>query len=85
MADESTDQLIENINLIRDVLVEYVEKNHKLTDIQKKILYGRFGLDGNEPQNIKELSQDLEIAPSLIKKEVDNLEKNIFNKLKKLI
>lgn len=85
MSEENTNQLLDNITNLRDTLIELFEDNERLTDIQKQILYGRFGLDGESPKKIKELSQQLEIAPSLIKKEVDNLEKIIFNKLKKLI
>ena len=51
---EENNQLIDNIVLLRDVLVDFIDNNEKFDDTQKKILYGRFGLDGEKPKKIKE-------------------------------
>lgn len=82
---EENSQLIDNITVLRDILVDIIDSDMKLSDIQKNLIFGRFGLDGENPKKIKELSKEFDIAPAIIKKEVDNLEKILFNKLKKYI
>ena len=81
---------MDNINLealefIKEKIDEIINDSEDIDEREEKIIRLRFGMESNGPVKIRELAKLFKIPPRQMKEEVDNIEKKIFNKLKKSI
>lgn len=81
---------MDNINLealkfIREKIDEIINDSEDLDEREEQIIRLRFGIDKDGPIKIRELAKIFKTPPRKMKEEVDNIEKKIFNKLKKNI
>jgi len=75
----------EAIQLIREKINEIISQNNDLDEREEKIIRLRYGIDKEAPINIKELSKIFKVPPRKMKEEVDNIERKVFNMLKRTI
>ncbi|SHK37745.1 sigma-70 family RNA polymerase sigma factor [Paramaledivibacter caminithermalis] len=75
----------EALETIKEKINEIINKSSDIDEREEEIIRLRFGLDENKPINIKDLSKKFDMSPRKMKKEIDAIEKKIFNKLKRII
>ncbi len=54
----------------------------KLTDDKQKLIRLRYGLDGKAPATLKEMVRVLKVKPKQLKKDVEEVDRLVFNYLK---
>lgn len=54
----------------------------KLTEEKQKLIRLRYGLDGKAPATLKEMVRVLNIKPKQLKKDVEEVDRLVFNYLK---
>ncbi|MCG8538444.1 MAG: hypothetical protein MJA82_00720 [Clostridia bacterium] len=75
----------EALELVKEKINQIIEDSEDIDEREKELIRLRFGLDENGPIKIKDLSKKFNVPPRKMKKEIDALEKKIFNKLKRTI
>ncbi len=75
----------EALELVKEKINQIIEDSADIDEREKELIRLRFGLDENGPIKIKDLSKKFNVPPRKMKKEIDALEKKIFNKLKRTI
>jgi RNA polymerase primary sigma factor len=75
----------EALEAIKEKINEIINKSPDIDEREEEIIRLRFGLDEKGPIKIKDLSKKFDIPPRKMKKEIDAIEKKIFNKLKRTI
>lgn len=56
-----------------------------LTELKQSIIRLRYGVDGQSPKTLKEISKALGVKPKILLKEVEEADRAIFNYLKNRI
>lgn len=54
----------------------------KLTEDKQKLIRLRYGLDGKAPATLKEMVKVLNVKPKQLKKDVEEVDRLVFNYLK---
>lgn len=54
----------------------------KLTEDKQKLIRLRYGLDGKAPATLKEMVRVLNVKPKQLKKDVEEVDRLVFNYLK---
>ncbi len=54
----------------------------KLTEDKQKLIRLRYGLDGKAPATLKEMVKVLNVRPKQLKKDVEEVDRLVFNYLK---
>lgn len=54
----------------------------KLTEDKQKLIRLRYGLDGKSPATLKEMVKVLNVKPKQLKKDVEEVDRLVFNYLK---
>lgn len=76
---------LETLEFIREKIDEIIDNSEDIDEREGQIIKLRFGMEREGPVKIKELSKMFKVPPRKMKEEVDNIEKKIFNKLKRNI
>lgn len=75
----------EALEAIKDKIIKVIQESPDIGQREEEIIRLRFGLDEKGPIKIKDLSKKFNMPPRQMKKEIDAIEKKIFNKLKRTI
>lgn len=74
---------LETLEFIKDKIDEIIDNSKDIDEREGQIIKLRYGMEDKEPIKIRELSKIFKVPPRKMKEEVDNIEKKIFNKLKR--
>lgn len=78
MIDEMTEISAEKLQLVMGQMVESL----KLSEEKQKMIRLRYGLDGKGTVTLKEMVKVLNIKPKQLKKEIEEVDRLVFNYLK---
>lgn len=67
--------------ILQEVMAQMVEAL-KLSDEKQKLIRLRYGLDGMAAANFKELQKAMHMKPKILKKEIEEIDRLVFNYLK---
>ncbi len=73
-----SDQMSQRLQLEMANMVEAL----KLSDEKQRIIRMRYGLDGLVASNFKELQKAMKMTPKALKKEIEEVDRLVFNYLK---
>ncbi|WP_432662139.1 hypothetical protein R9X47_16390 [Wukongibacter baidiensis] len=75
----------EALELVKEKINQIISESSDIDEREEELIRLRFGLDENGPIKIKDLSKKFNVPPRKMKKEIDAIEKKVFNKLKRTI
>jgi len=75
----------EVLDFIKEKLMSIINESDELDKEESEILKLRYGLAGEGPYNIKELSKKFNTSQKKMKDNIERLDKKIFNILKREI
>ncbi|WP_432406169.1 hypothetical protein [Wukongibacter sp. M2B1] len=75
----------EALELVKEKINQIISESSDIDEREEELIRLRFGLDETGPIKIKDLSKKFNVPPRKMKKEIDAIEKKVFNKLKRTI